>query len=31
MPTMQPEPINWQEQHEYEDFNLQGEGIINVH
>jgi len=23
--------IKWQEQHEYEDFNLEGEGIINVH
>jgi hypothetical protein len=23
--------IKWQEQHEYEDFNLQGEGVINVH
>ena len=25
------EPIKWQEQHEYEDFNLEGDGIINVH
>ncbi len=25
------ESIKWQEQHEYEDFNLEGEGIINVH
>ena len=24
-------PLKWQDQHEYEDFNLEGEGIINVH
>ena len=23
--------INWQEQHEYEDFNLEDDGVINVH
>jgi len=25
------ESIKWQEQHEYENFNLQVEGVINVH
>jgi hypothetical protein len=23
--------INWQEQPKYQDFNLEGEGVINVH
>jgi endogenous inhibitor of DNA gyrase (YacG/DUF329 family) len=23
--------INWQEQHEYKDFYLEGDGVINVH